>query len=679
MYFKNKTKQIIQKYIGLFTALCFLLILSEPASAQFIFHIDASGPGNSSSILKTNIESGDSERLISSAPTFRTAHHIQAEDSVLLWTGTDVYKTGRDFKTYRLITTVEGSWSNMFTDIDTENQVMYYNFASFSDRGIYSLDLATGEADTVVALEDGDVVDIVHSEFGITYALHLGFGESKIAHSNFEGEADTLYSIETGSFKKVIVDESNEYIYFVHEESFSNTNLYRMNLDGSEVTLVDEILDNFSDLLIDETNQKLFIRYSNQSVRVIDITADDPEQELLFSSEYRIDRTFFDASRNMIVFFSLGGGIFDYDIENDSSNIVATFQPNEHALLLDEQNERIYYFVYDNAESAVYSMNFDGEDVQLVTDFTDMYIATDARDAKLDTVNNHIYFITRRAVLRIALEEGATEETLISYPFSSSTSLRALTLDMEREQLYLYKEDEGIYSLTFDGETETEVTTEGRFENNGLAYNPVDDKIYYTSNRHYMVNPDGSEWEEWPRYSTLEVDKIEFNVNRDQLLMAQQSVRFDDDMNEIYEERLRYLNFDEELSTGLYVNVPASGTFYDAITTFSAILPATSDSMGTSTEETTAVLPDDFSLHQNYPNPFNPSTVISYQLPMNSVVSLKVFDMLGREVATLIDGERISGGSHSVTFDAGNLASGMYIYRLQAGNQVFTKKLMLIK
>ena len=98
---------------------------------------------------------------------------------------------------------------------------------------------------------------------------------------------------------------------------------------------------------------------------------------------------------------------------------------------------------------------------------------------------------------------------------------------------------------------------------------------------------------------------------------------------------------------------------------------------GVSAEQETD-LPENFGLSQNYPNPFNPSTVISYQLPENGMVRLQVFDMLGREVATLVDG-RISAGEHSVTFDAGNLSSGVYIYRLQAGNNVFTKKLTLIK
>jgi hypothetical protein len=89
-------------------------------------------------------------------------------------------------------------------------------------------------------------------------------------------------------------------------------------------------------------------------------------------------------------------------------------------------------------------------------------------------------------------------------------------------------------------------------------------------------------------------------------------------------------------------------------------------------------VPTDFTLAQNYPNPFNPTTQISYQLPVDSRVRLAVFDMLGRQVATLVD-EQMAAGRHSVTFDAGNLSSGVYLYRLQAGNTVMTRKLTIMK
>jgi len=89
-------------------------------------------------------------------------------------------------------------------------------------------------------------------------------------------------------------------------------------------------------------------------------------------------------------------------------------------------------------------------------------------------------------------------------------------------------------------------------------------------------------------------------------------------------------------------------------------------------------LPTEVALQQNYPNPFNPATTINYQVPEQSRVRLEVFDMLGRKVATLLN-ERVEAGYHQVRFDARNLASGMYIYRLEAGDKTITKKLTLIK
>ena len=89
-------------------------------------------------------------------------------------------------------------------------------------------------------------------------------------------------------------------------------------------------------------------------------------------------------------------------------------------------------------------------------------------------------------------------------------------------------------------------------------------------------------------------------------------------------------------------------------------------------------VPTAFSLSQNYPNPFNPSTAISYQLSAVSHVSLKVFDMLGREIATLVDGQQ-AAGSYKATFDASRLSSGVYLYQLKTENNVQTRKMILMK
>lgn len=89
-------------------------------------------------------------------------------------------------------------------------------------------------------------------------------------------------------------------------------------------------------------------------------------------------------------------------------------------------------------------------------------------------------------------------------------------------------------------------------------------------------------------------------------------------------------------------------------------------------------VPGVFSLEQNYPNPFNPSTTINYQIPANGTATLKVYNLVGQEVATLVNGA-VTPGTYTVKFDGSRLSSGVYFYTLRSGNYVETKKLMLLK
>lgn len=103
-----------------------------------------------------------------------------------------------------------------------------------------------------------------------------------------------------------------------------------------------------------------------------------------------------------------------------------------------------------------------------------------------------------------------------------------------------------------------------------------------------------------------------------------------------------------------------------------------SSSQTTSIDGTENSLPETFTLSQNYPNPFNPSTVISYQIPVNADVRLEVFNILGQSVALLVN-EQKSAGAHTVTFDATALSSGIYIYRINSADFSQTRKMLLIK
>ncbi len=135
--------------------------------------------------------------------------------------------------------------------------------------------------------------------------------------------------------------------------------------------------------------------------------------------------------------------------------------------------------------------------------------------------------------------------------------------------------------------------------------------------------------------------------------------------------RPRALDFSPE-GTSAYVGVFSGGDTGVDVQKF------TTEQIFTSNENDLSEIPEGFKLEQNYPNPFNPSTTINYSLNQPGLVTLKVYDITGREVATLVN-SRENAGDHAVSFDAANLASGVYIYTLQSNGLRLTNRMTLIK
>jgi hypothetical protein len=86
-----------------------------------------------------------------------------------------------------------------------------------------------------------------------------------------------------------------------------------------------------------------------------------------------------------------------------------------------------------------------------------------------------------------------------------------------------------------------------------------------------------------------------------------------------------------------------------------------------------------YGLDQNYPNPFNPSTTINYSIPVTGRVTMRIYNVLGQIVATLLNGDMQNAGKYQVTFDASRYSSGVYFYRIEAGTFSAVKKMMLLK
>ena len=143
--------------------------------------------------------------------------------------------------------------------------------------------------------------------------------------------------------------------------------------------------------------------------------------------------------------------------------------------------------------------------------------------------------------------------------------------------------------------------------------------------------------------------------------------QFDNTGNPIFYERHYYAN-----GVGMIKNVrtlPDSEAHTDDLISY--VATGVNDEVSNQT-------PDNYLLSQNYPNPFNPVTVIRYQLPVASQVSLKVFNVLGNEVATLVN-DYMSAGSYDVDFNSTNLSSGVYFYQLKVGSLVQTRKMVFLK
>jgi hypothetical protein len=94
--------------------------------------------------------------------------------------------------------------------------------------------------------------------------------------------------------------------------------------------------------------------------------------------------------------------------------------------------------------------------------------------------------------------------------------------------------------------------------------------------------------------------------------------------------------------------------------------------------EVTNIIPNENILYQNFPNPFNPKTAISYKINKKSFVIIKIYDILGKEIAVLVN-EQLQPGTYEVSFDASNLPSGLYFYKLTAGDFIAVKKMLMIK
>lgn len=199
-----------------------------------------------------------------------------------------------------------------------------------------------------------------------------------------------------------------------------------------------------------------------------------------------------------------------------------------------------------------------------------------------------------------------------------------------------------------------------------IVFHPVTDYLWVSSGS--STNPPNA----YPGYASSYTEQTWYAFDYADLMSAERldSIAWNEDGSGPVEGRPRAIGFSPDGKTA-YLGQFSQGAY--------GLQTHTTDQVFTSTEgRVSSSVPEGFKLEQNYPNPFNPSTTINYSINKSGAVSLKIYDLTGREVANLVN-ETKSAGDYSVTFDASRLASGVYIYTLQANGFALTNRMTLIK
>jgi len=202
-------------------------------------------------------------------------------------------------------------------------------------------------------------------------------------------------------------------------------------------------------------------------------------------------------------------------------------------------------------------------------------------------------------------------------------------------------------------------------------FDPSGNLLWY--NR-FKLNPG---WEEYPYFAlTGPEDEIYVTgnvgvVSGGTTYHGLETVRYNSDGSNTWVAEVNlYAGIGKGLALGSDLSLYAVGMFYYSVLKYSQSVP-------TGVEQISEI-PEKFNLGQNYPNPFNPTTTISFSVPSSGITSLKIYDVLGNEVATLVNEEK-PAGNYEVNFNASSLSSGTYFYKLQAGSFIETKKMILLK
>ncbi len=253
-----------------------------------------------------------------------------------------------------------------------------------------------------------------------------------------------------------------------------------------------------------------------------------------------------------------------------------------------------------------------------------------------------------------------TDSTIYTYSRFSANSSQSDKLNFSENGINITNPDPVIKNINFEAIIREDTTSEKVFVTNNIQVSSGDSIHFQEKNRNELLFQnygDAMSYDLQARFASANGGSVFFHMS---IPMAQNSA------HQIVPE---WTDLNNE-PVSIFIDLGNDGTFDDTIFV---------KNQATNIEDEGSLLsPDSYNLAQNYPNPFNPTTTIKYSVPQRSNVEIKVYDILGKEILTLVNEEKFRG-VYSVTFNASGLSSGIYFYRMQSGNFVKTKKMLILK
>ncbi|MEX2603936.1 MAG: T9SS type A sorting domain-containing protein [Gracilimonas sp.] len=537
--------------------------------------------------------------------------------------------------------------------------------------------------------------------------------ESALFSMNYEGQIlDTLLSEEDGLERPngIAVDQVNSIIYVADSEE----GIFRANLLNEQVAgPLDNETSDAQSVALDQENAKLYVLTATDEIQKMNIDGSD--------MEVLVDSGFVDGNQIKLdledgkIYWTSDGDSFEempgkiQRANLDGSGLEEVYTNEEYGfsgLFLDTSNNTMY--VTTRNLTSVLKMDMEGTTVSEIYNENNSglvdprkMIYHEGADELIWTRNGDTQYDVPYHVIKTSAEGSGELETL----FSNDAEINSLELDEENDRLF-WGISQGSQAQLYVGDIDgnnaqmlQEISWSGTTRIRDIAYKASTNEVFWIV--------DGSEWIAGIYKMHVESDTssriheaeyitdLAYDASIDSLFaygyngitkVATDSSGYEEIIVEsgrpgglaIYENRLYWGNNDGLFSSDFAGNNSVLVNNRPVGRGMSIVFGP--DIIFTSTEHelSETSIPNRISLKQNYPNPFNPSTSIQFTLPRTINISLKVYNMLGQEVATIFEG-RASRGKHNFNFNAKHLASGVYLYRLRAGAFSQTKKFTLIK